>query len=192
MTMNIKSNIIIAAKLALICFVCVLLLSIVYLVASPQIAKQKKARIKQANSSLFPSGKIFEKMEFNSSIKKNGEYYYIVKDAQNKLIGYIANVYGSGYGGTIALSIAFSPKLEVLNMKMLDNAETPGFGKKWETQKSMNMFVGTNTEATPFPKKKFMVAPEFQQGPNGVTGATITFNGIAAASVRAIEMMNNL
>lgn len=189
----VNNHILIAAKLTLICFVSVLLLSIVNLVTMGKKEKNTKKAIELANQELFPEGTRFELQEFPDDIpkqlKKSGEYYYIVKNSSGYFIGYIASIRGSGYGGDLNLLIAFSPTLEIINMKLLNNAETPGFGKRWEKQQSMNMFAGTNRPDFPFPRKKSMVALEFQDGPNGITGATITFNGITEAVSRAIRLM---
>lgn len=189
-----KENITIALKLTLICFVAVLLLSLVNLLTAGTIEKNASAEVAKANKELFPEGEEFVKTNFKPGTEKIGDndFYYIVKNNQGGVIGYIASITGSGFGGEIGLLIAFSKNLKIINMKLLKNSETPGFGKKWEHQKSMDMFVGTNTKEKPFPTKKSMVAPEFQDGPNGVTGATITFNGITEATARAIRLMNNL
>ena len=88
--------------------------------------------------------------------------------------------------------VAYNKLHNSYNIKLLKNSETPGFGKKWENQKSMDMFVNTNTDDKPFPIKKSMVSPEFLNTPDGVTGATITFNGITEAVARAISLMKQL
>jgi hypothetical protein len=56
----------------------------------------------------------------------------------------------------------------------------------------MDMFVGTNTAEKPFPHKKSMISESFLNVPHGVSGATITFNGITEATKRAIELMERM
>lgn len=186
-----KKDLLTALRLTSICFTAVLLLSIVNLFTAPRINRSGEKRIEQSNKELFKDGKFFRKEFFKEYPDSTKEYYYKVLDNSQNIMGYITSVYGTGFGGDIHILIAFDKNLKVLNMKMLENSETPGFGKKWETQKSMDMFVNTNTQSKPFPVRKSMLPHEFIDTPHGVSGATITFNGITSAAEKAIRLMEN-
>ncbi|HBI37415.1 MAG: hypothetical protein A2015_07330 [Spirochaetes bacterium GWF1_31_7] len=187
-----KKDLIIALKLGSICLVAVLLLSIVNLFTDKKIKLSNQLKMEAANKELFADGVTFKKNHFNKNNELSDEFYFEVYNSTQKMIGYITLINGTGFGGEIALLIAFEKNLKIKNIKLLKNSETPGFGKKWENQKSMDMFVNTNTDDKPFPIKKSMVSPEFLNTPDGVTGATITFNGITEAVARAISLMKQL
>lgn len=66
---------------------------------------------------------------------------------------------------------------EVLNAKLLANAETPGLGKKAENKEYMGKFIGTGSKS-PVPLKKSELD---KSAAESIGGATVTFSGIAKA-----------
>ena len=178
----------IALRLTAICFVAVLLLIVVNLLTAKKIEDNKKKIEQKANKMLMPDGKKFNKKDFSfiTDDLKESFYYYEVYNNFNHLIGYIAASIGNGYGGKMKVMVAFDTNLKILNSKLLDNLETPGLGKKAENEEYMNKFKGTNIDMKPFPKNKNILSSDDR---DSVTGATITFNGIAQAITKAISMM---
>lgn len=190
--MDFKDHLKIAGKLTLICFCAVLLLTIVNYVTAGQIERIERKEEKDALSDLFTGRKdlTFTKKSFSdSSVDSNKEYYFIVKDNSGTLVGYVVSVFNKkGYGGKIKMLAAFNPKLAVIEMKMMTNSETPGFGKKYEKEKNIALFRGSNTMEYPFPLSKSRVKKEYK---DAVTGATITFNALRDGGLRAIKLLKD-
>ncbi|OHD27469.1 MAG: hypothetical protein A2086_03475 [Spirochaetes bacterium GWD1_27_9] len=181
-----KENLIIAGKLTLICFVAVVLLTLINFVTAKKIKQNQTIVEENANKLLIPEGNKFVKKPFTGyDPDTTGFYYYEVKKGST-LIGYIVSVIGKGYGGAMKVMVAFDLNLKILNMKLLSNAETPGIGKKAEKQEYMAKFINTNTKEKPFPYNKSMLS---QSDKDSITGATITFNGVTGAGRMAIDLL---
>ena len=187
---DLMTFLIIAGKLTVICFTAVVLLILVNLITSPIINKNNIKTEKEANQKLIPQGDKFELkyFPFLNDTEKDDNYYYEVKNRNSELIGYIVASKGNGYGGKLKILTAFDINLKILNVKLMDNNETPGLGKKAEKSRYMNKFIGTNTPDNPFPKTKSMLP---KNEADSVTGATITFNGITSGIQKAIENITN-
>ena len=185
---NDDSALFIALKLTSICFVSVLLLSIINLATETQIKKNKEKAEKEAMTFLMPEANSFSDVKYFKSIDENlkNDYYYDAYNNNSELIGYIVSSQGSGYGGKLKVMIAFDKDLKILNVKLLDNSETPGLGKKAESDQYMNKFKNTNTENNPIPLNKNMLSSSDK---DSVTGATITFNGITGAIKKAADLL---
>lgn len=186
---NKDSVLIIALKLTLICFVSVLLLSIVNLATESQIKKNKEKAEKEAMIFLIPQAKKFSERTDFKTIEdnlKNSVYYFKAYDNNSEQIGYIISSQGKGYGGKIKVMVALDNELKILNVKLLDNSETPGLGKKAENDQYMNKFIGTNTEERPLPLNKNMLSTTEK---DSITGATITFNGVVGAIKEAVDLL---
>ncbi|HNZ27004.1 MAG TPA: FMN-binding protein [Spirochaetota bacterium] len=183
-----KDDLIIALKLAAICFVSVLLLSFVNLITYKRINESNVKVENDTNKELISDGKFFEKKHFKSpNFNSTNEYYYIVKNDKMRRIGYTVVVICSGYGGEMKVMCATDNNYKILNMKLLNNSETPGIGKSAEKDSYMQKFIGTNTPSSPFPFKKSMLSKE---DGDSITGATITFNGIALGVQRALTALD--
>jgi electron transport complex protein RnfG len=187
---NADSTLFIALKLTAICFVSVLLLSIINLATAPQIKKNKEKAEKEAMNYLMPDADSFSSIKHFSSIDErlSKDFYYYEAYGNGGLIGYIVTSQNNGYGGKMKVMIAFDQNLKIVNAKLLDNSETPGLGKKAENDKYMNKFKNTNTDTVPLPLNKNMLSASDK---DSVTGATITFNGIVGAIKKAADLLKN-
>lgn len=186
---NKESALIIALKLTIICFVSVFLLSLINLATETQIKRNKEKAEEDAMIFLLPNVKKFsEKIDFKTiddNLKKT-IYYFKAYNNSSDLIGYIISSQGKGYGGKMKVMVALDNQFKILNIKLLDNAETPGLGKKAESEQYMNKFIGTNTLEKPLPLNKNMLS---QADKDSVTGATITFNGVVGSIKDAIDLL---
>ncbi|MBR6201022.1 MAG: FMN-binding protein [Spirochaetales bacterium] len=184
-----KGDLLIAAKLTLICFTAVLLLSIVHLLTQGSIDKNNRKTEDMTNRYLIADGAKFEKSYFaDPSVHADDEYYFIVTDSQNEVIGWTVSIMTNGYGGAMKVMVGFDTDLIVKNAKLLTNSETPGVGKEAERDEYMTKFIGTGSSARPIPTKKSMLA---QSDIDTVTGATITFNGVSSGIVRAASLLKS-
>lgn len=186
---TLKGDLLIAAKLTLICFIAVLLLSIVHLLTMGSIERNNRKTEDMTNRYLIADGVKFEKSYFaDTSVHADDEYYFIVTDSQDNLIGWTVSVMTNGYGGAMKVMVGFDTDLIVKNAKLLNNGETPGVGKEAERDEYMTKFIGTGSSARPIPTKKSMLA---QSDIDTVTGATITFNGVSSGIVRAASLLKS-
>ena len=119
--------------------------------------------------------------------------YYPVEQ-NGKITGYALDIKGSGYGGDMKIIAGYNTDGSIKNVKLLDNSETPGLGKKAEIKGYMDKFTGTGAEE-PVPVIKNMLKD--QKDVDAVTGATITFMAVADALragsefVKTIEVHND-
>ena len=184
-----KGDLLIAAKLTLICFTAVLLLSIVHLLTMGSIERNNHKAEDMTNRYLIADGVKFEKCSFSDpSVHSDNEYYFTVSDAQNEVIGWTVSIMTKGYGGAMKVMIGFDKDLIVKNAKLLMNGETPGVGKEAERDEYMTKFIGTGSAVKPIPTKKSMLS---QAEIDTVTGATITFNGMSSGIARAASLLKN-
>ncbi len=180
-----KGDLFIALKLTSICFVAVLLLSVMHLLTHKKIEQNNVKEINEANKVLIPEATKFEKQRF-SSVSNDKEYFFKSYDDNDTLVGYTAVVLTSGYGGEMSLIVGFDNELAIKNVKLLTNSETPGVGKNAEKPHYMDKFIGTNTKSKPIPTKKSMLS---QSDSDAVTGATITYNGITLGLIKASRLL---
>jgi Na+-translocating ferredoxin:NAD+ oxidoreductase RnfG subunit len=103
--------------------------------------------------------------------------YYPVEQNE-RVIAYVLEILGSGFGGEMKIIACFAPDGSIRQVRLLDNNETTGLGKKAELAPYINKFIGTGGNI-PIPATKDMLRK--QEDLDAVTGATITFMGIADA-----------
>jgi RnfABCDGE-type electron transport complex G subunit len=98
---------------------------------------------------------------------------------QNQAVAaYALKIIGNGYGGAMTIIAGYNTDGSIRDVKLLDNSETPGLGKKAEAEGYMNKFIGTGGDK-PVPVIKNMLKDRKEI--DAVTGASITFMGIADA-----------
>ncbi len=180
-----KGIVVTGAKLFLICAIAASVLGFVNAVTEPVIRQRKIRELKEALESLIPEGEVGKlvKVENNDVVKG---YYPVKKDG--KLFAYILDLRGNGYGGELKILAGFKGNGEIVNVKLMDNEETPGLGKKAEKPEYMKKFIGTGG-TKPVPVRKDMLS---RKDADAVTGASITFMGIANALAEGSEFAKKL
>lgn len=100
---------------------------------------------------------------FDEKLKIEIEAYsFIPAYKEKKLIGYVVNGVGQGYGGAINFTLAFSTEGKIKGLKILSAKETPGLGDKIFSDDWMNLWKERD--------KNY----EFMVGPDSFAGATIS------------------
>ena len=112
--------------------------------------------------------------------------YYPVK-TEDRLIGYILSLEGMGYGGEMSILAGYALDGGIRSVILMDNQETPGLGKKSEEPSYMTKFFGTGSDKPVPVRKKMLDTGEA----DAITGATITFIGIAKALAGGAEYVKN-
>ena len=179
-----KNIIIIAVKLAVICLVAAFVLALVNGITAPQIAISKAQAEKDALSVINKAGTIGERIEGDGNMVN---YYFPVTDG-GKVTNYILSLKNMGYGGDLIILANFKTNGEVIDAKLMEDAETPGLGKKAENPAYMDKFKGTGADK-PVPVKKTMLE---SADADAVTGATITFTGVSKALEYGSEFAKKL
>ena len=179
-----KNIVIIALKLAVICLVAAFVLAFINGITAPQIAASKAQAELNALSVINKAGTIGDKVEGDGA---GVNYYYPVTD-NGKVTNYIMSLKSMGYGGDLIILGNFKTNGEVIDAKLMEDAETPGLGKKAEDAKYMNKFKGTGADK-PVPIKKTMLEAADS---DAVTGATITFTGVSKALEYGSEFAKKL
>jgi len=129
--------------LTVIAFVCTLSLAAVNSVTKDIIAKSAAEKAAVTMQELIPDEQGFEKVEVDEELLK--AYNVSGVSAASSGAGYIVEVASSGYGGEISMMIAFSPKGEVMGVKVLSHEETNGIGTRVvESEEFLSAFVGKN------------------------------------------------
>lgn len=179
-----KDIITVAVKLAVICLVAAFVLGFVNGITAPQIAASKAQAELDALSVINKAGTIGEKVEGDGA---GVNYYFPVTDG-GKITNYIMSLRSVGYGGDLILLGNFKTDGEVIDAKLMEDAETPGLGKKAENAWYMDKFKGTGS-AKPVPVKKTMLEAADS---DAVSGATITFSGVSKALEYGSEFAKKL
>ena len=170
-----KTILITGLKLFGICAVAALALGAVNSITEPRIAQYKIEQLRQALAELTPDAQAGEAVE----VAENpvvATRYPVLEDGQE--VGSLLELVGTGYGGDMKILARYDRSGEIRAVKLMDNEETPGLGKKAESPGYMDKFIGTGTAGDPVPTRKDML-PASEA--DAVTGATITFLGVAKA-----------
>lgn len=170
-----KSVAVVGLKLFAICAVAALTLGGINAITEPLIIQRKIMELQQALDELTPDAETGEAVEVadNPVIVKR---YPVRKEGQSA--GMLLELEGSGYGGEMKILARYEQDGTIRAVRLMDNTETPGLGKKAETPAYMEKFIGTGPPANPVPVRKDMLASDEA---DAITGATITFLGISKA-----------
>lgn len=164
-----------AMRLFLISGVAALSLGGVNAVTAPLIVQRKALELQQALQELAQGAQVGEAEEVEA--RPEVQTRYPVQKA-GRPAGFILELAASGYGGNMKLLAYFEPDGTVRAVKLMDNLETPGLGKKAESPEYMRKFIGSGGPERPVPVRKNMLG---SAEADAVTGATITFMGIGKA-----------
>ena len=129
--------------LVVICAVMTFALAMTNKMTAPLIEENTSQTAEEARSALLPEADGFEQMEMAAEVPGVTAMYRATND-----VGYVVECYGTGgYSGDIPAMVAFSPDGTIVGVTYLQNNETPGLGKKLETDPSFAaQFVGLPAE----------------------------------------------
>jgi len=164
----------VGGKLAAICAVAAFALGLVNAVTAPAIAEVKEKQLAAALDSVRGTATAGEEQIVEGNSFAEG-YYPLTEDGSNS--GYILRLIGPGYGGDMELLASIATDGKIRSVALMANSETPGLGKLAENPEYMDKFIGTGSDAA-VPLNKQQLA---QKQADSVSGATITFMGLAQA-----------
>ena len=185
-----KSIFISAGKLFLVCAVAATALGVVNEFTEPAIEQRKVKELQDALSSLSDGLPVGEAMVPPATAADGVvRAYYVVSRGTGAPSGFILDLMGMGYGGEMKILARYGPTGGVEAVKLMDNTETPGLGKKAEKAAYMEKFLGGGTDESPVPVRKAMLS---QSEADSITGATITFLGVAKALDEGASFVRSL
>lgn len=176
-----KQTIITGGKLAIICACAAIVLGFINAMTEPVIAQNKREELERALERVAGNQKIGERSRVEESGTVQG-YYPVEGD------GYILELRGLGYAGDMQLLAGFRQSGEVFSVVLMENQETPGLGKKAEDPGYMEKFIGTGGDE-PVPSRKDELP---QDQADAISGATITFSGIASALAEGADFVQSM
>lgn len=154
---------------------------------------ERKAEDMRASLSQVVLPALHDNMLLDSTltIQHEGEAVTVYQARKNKQVTALAfQVTGIGYAGEIVIMMAVDAEGQVLGVRVLSHAETPGLGDKIEIEKDhwITGFNGLSTSNTP--------AAEWAVKKDGgrfdqFSGATITPRGVVAAVKSGLDFFNN-
>ena len=170
-----KTVVLTGIKLFAICAVAAITLGGINAITEPVIIQRKILELQQALNDLTPDAETGEAVAIleNPVVLKR---YPVMKEGDT--VGMLLELEGSGYGGEIKILARFDFSGSIAAVKLMDNTETPGLGKKAENPAYMEKFLGSGSSENPVPVRKDMLSGVEA---DAITGATITFLGISKA-----------
>lgn len=149
--------------LTVICIVVSGLLAVTNSATAPVIEANNKAIADQARIELLPDADSFTQVEYTDPEGIITEVY----EADNGA-GYVISGAASGYGGALPVMIGIKADGTITMIKVMDNSETPGVGKKTQDPAFTDQFEGKDA---------------------GLSGVS-TISGATISSTAALKVVN--
>jgi electron transport complex protein RnfG len=147
-----------SAVLFLICLVSATLLALIYNIAEPRIIEQQKSEQEKA----IIEGLLPQVPEVIEKIGKEDLVFYKAKDAEGNFIAYIFITQARGYSSDIKMVVSLGSVGNIIAVKILQQAETPGIGSRITEGEFLSQFKNKDIN------KKF----------DTITGATISSRAV--------------
>lgn len=179
-----KDLLTIGGRLFIICAVAACALGFVNAITEPITEERKQRELEEALLTLMPQGEPQEPVYVEN---EHPVLAYYPVESDGNIIGYILSLEENGYAGEMNILAAFKPDGEIISVKLMDNLETPGLGKKAEDPTYMQKFVGKGG-SEPVPVRKQMLET---RDADAITGATITFIGVSKALVGGSQFVKS-
>lgn len=184
-----------AGILFLVCAVAAAALGFTNSATYDKIQEQQVIANNEAKKAVLPDAEEFEKLDDSafSEIKSNAKYNFITEiyeaKAGGNIVGYAVQAAPKGYGGIVNIVVGIAADGSIQGVKVGNNSETPGLGKKSETPKFQDQFSGKTWESA------INVIKNGTPNDNGIaaiSGATITSKAVTAGVNQALEAAKEL
>ncbi len=145
--------------LGLICFISSSVLVAVHAVTAPKISQAREKGEQAALKEALP-----DCVDFKACMEDGKISYYRGVDSSGNLKGFVVISSGKGYSSDIQVMAGLNTNLEIINVKILSQDETPGLGSRVTSPEFLGQFKGK-------------VADNFE-GVQAISGATISSNAV--------------
>ncbi|PID27883.1 MAG: hypothetical protein CSB55_07480 [Candidatus Cloacimonadota bacterium] len=147
----------------------------------PIIMENKAKEEEIARKSVLPQAESFEQKILGKDSEGNEFYYYVGKNKDNKIIGYTMAVSAPGYSSNPKTMVGLTADLKITDIKVIDQAETPGLGANCVNDDFPPRFRGKGKDAMKTDKDGGEI--------KSITGATITTRAITNSIADGITML---
>lgn len=159
--------------LAVVGLISAALLTGVNNVTAPIIAERQEAEYREALELYFPEIADFE------SQRVEDDYFDLIYDGSDRLIGLMATIEQQGYDGTITYNLALDAEGKVVGMLIISHSETPGIGDVITTSEFQEQFIGKSFEDPIVPGEDV----------DTVSGATISSSAMITSIRRVVNVV---
>lgn len=159
--------------LGLICFLSSAILAVVNGITEPKIKAQEQYEETQALSEVMP-----QSISFKPSYEMDKILYYKGYDSQQQLNGFVVKAETKGYSSLIQTLVGLNLKLEIVDIKILSENETPGLGNRILEPAFLSQFKGKG-------------ADRFHQL-SAITGATISSQAVIRSVREKIAQLKDM
>lgn len=123
--------------LGFICFLASSILAVVNGITEPKILAQKESEHEEALNAVMPQSEGFKACYENDII-----IYYAAYDRNGQLNGFVIKAYSKGYSSTIEAVAGLLLNLEIADIKIISQNETPGLGSRITETNFLGQFKG--------------------------------------------------
>lgn len=148
--------------LGLICFLSSSVLAVVNGITESKIKLQKEKEESLALKEALPEAAVFKPVFQEAQI-----IYYTAYDSDAQLNGFVIKSQGKGYSANIEVLAGLNLNLEIVNVRILSQNETPGLGNRISEPPFLEQFKGKNLDT-------------FSQV-QAITGATVSSGAVINA-----------
>jgi len=159
--------------LAVVGLVSAALLSGVNNVTAPIIAERQESEYREALERYFPDFERFESQQIDN------DYFDLIFDSSDRLVGVMATVGQQGYDGTIWYNLAFDGEGKIVGVRIISHTETPGIGDIIATAEFQEQFIGKSFADPLIPGEDVDI----------VTGATISTAAVITSIRRVVNVV---
>jgi len=152
--------------LLIICMIATGILAYVNSVTEPKIIALKAAEAIKSREALIPESD-FEEVK----VSEDFSYFIAYKKGKKNIQGYTFTAGKTGYSSKVLTMAGLDPQFKIINIKVIDQAETPGLGANCTATSFTDQFKG---------KTQTDMLVDKDDGPiKSLSGATITTRAIA-------------
>lgn len=184
-----------AGILFLVCAIAAAALGFTNSATYDRIQEQQVIASAEAKKAVLPDAEEFENLDEAAltEIKSNAKYNYVtdiyIAKAAGNVIGYAIQVAPKGYGGAVEVFVGITSDGNIQGIKVGNNSETPGLGKKAATADFQDQYVGTTWES---PIDVIKNATPKGNEIAAISGATITSRAVTDGVNQALEAAREL
>jgi Na+-translocating ferredoxin:NAD+ oxidoreductase subunit G len=162
-----------SVTLAVVGLISAALLTGINNVTAPIIAERQEAEYREALEFYFPELASFESQQIED------DYFDLILDSSDRLIGVMSTIEQQGYDGTITYNLALDGEGKVVGMLIISHSETPGIGDVITTAEFQDQFIGKSFEDPIVPGEDV----------DTVSGATISTSAIINSIRRVVNVV---
>jgi Na+-translocating ferredoxin:NAD+ oxidoreductase subunit G len=107
---------------------------------APIIEQRQQEEYLEAVREYFPA------VSSTKTEELEGDYFDLVYDAGNTLLGIMATIRTQGYDGLITYNLAVDPTGKVVGLRIITHSDTPGIGDYIENPEFQKQFIGKGPE----------------------------------------------